>query len=381
MLNSMAAASGVAGAGGAGARGGGGRRGAAGASRPRRRAWHCPACLHDSVDPRRVCGGCLAVEPGVAGNLPRGDRAVSEDPTVHILTLPHGRCYRVAAAELHGRPPAGGEAEALAERRGGDVGRSDSAPRTTTVYTHFVSLPIGKLSAVRPSATLLLQAMKQRCLDPAARVTDDIFTTAQRMHLTLLMLSLPTQTEVALAKACMEALEKRIGQWQETCGAKAVDTGNDKCGALQIHLCGLHVMKRRGRDVKKADVLYMGLADAASTALVTKLQQLVQESFAELTMNDPCGKERSGLLHITLLNNKWRGGEAAQGGRGAAGAPPPRVPFDATRILQEFGHATLRGGGTDGAIALECIELNALGYDAEHECYHCECATGLCFTR
>ncbi|ESL09647.1 hypothetical protein TRSC58_02630 [Trypanosoma rangeli SC58] len=374
------------------------RRGLTGATQPRRHGWLCPACSHVSVDPRRVCGVCLAVEPGVAGDdrrggavgegdgdgngvvgWPRGNHGVSEDPTVRILTLPHGRCYRltVAAAEPHGSRAVGStgweEEEVSVGRRVGDAG-----PWTTASYTHFVSLPIGKLSAVRANATLLLEAMKHRCVDPAAMVTDDIFTTAPRMHITLLMLSLPTQAAVALAKVCMQALEKKIRMWQETPrSTSGTETVNDECGVLQIHLGGLHVMKGRGRNEKKADVLYMGLADAASAALLTTLQKLVYECFAELTVNNPHGKKQSELLHMTLLNTKWRGGEAAQEGGGAVEKPRSRISFDATHIRQEFGNATLRGGGADGAIVLECIELNALHYDSERECYSCECVIAL----
>ncbi|RNE94982.1 hypothetical protein TraAM80_10465 [Trypanosoma rangeli] len=370
------------------------RRDFVGAAQPRRRGWLCPACSHVSVDPRRVCGVCLAVEPGVVMDDLRGgvvddgngavgwrcgNHGVSEDPMVRILTLPHGRCYRLtaAAAEPHGGRVVGStgwvKAESSVERRGGDAG-----PWATASYTHFVSLPIGKLPAVRANATLLLEAMRHRCVDPTAMVTDDIFTTASRMHITLLMLSLPTQAAVALAKVCMQALEKKIRTWQETPRSTNVtEAADDECGVLQIHLGGLHVMKGRGRNEKKADVLYMGLADAASTSLLATLQKLVHECFAELTVNDPYGKKQSELLHMTLLNTKWRGGEATQEGCGAVAKPRPRISFDATHIRQEFGHVTLSGGGTNGAIVLECVELNALHYDSERECYPCECVIAM----
>ncbi|EKF27008.1 hypothetical protein MOQ_009279 [Trypanosoma cruzi marinkellei] len=379
---------------------GGCRRGLIGAGRERLHGWRCPSCLRDSVDPRRVCGFCLALEPGVVEFNPRRGAAVvcsqaclgfSEDPTVRLLSLPHGRCYRIAARSTTtalptrphmsleatvtiGNTQVGNGEKILVERQADEAVHGGGSPHKTTPYTHFVSLPIGSLSAVRLNALRLLQEMKSRCVDPAAMVTEDIFTTAPRMHITLLMLSLPTPEAIALAKACMRVLEKKIKLWQET---RHSSTDNGDCGSLGIHLGGLHLMHGRGRNEKKADVLYMGLMDAASSAVVTTLQQLVYECFSELAANDPRGRAMGRLLHMTLLNTKWRGKNVQQDSNEEATKASSRVPFDATRIRQEFGNVTLCGGGTDGAIVLERVDLNALNYDSERECYNCECSIPL----
>ncbi|EAN82071.1 hypothetical protein TcCL_NonESM10132 [Trypanosoma cruzi] len=379
---------------------GGSRRGLIGAGQERLHGWRCPICMRDSVDPRRVCGFCLAVEPGVVEFNPRRGAAVacsqaclgfSEDPTVRLLSLPHGRCYRIAAQSTtaalptrqhlsleatvtFGNTQAGKREGITVERQADEAVHGGSSPHRTTSYTHFVSLPIGSLSAVRLNATRLLEEMKTRCVDPAAMVTEDIFTTAPRMHITLLMLSLPTPEAITLAKACMRVLEEKLKLWQET---QHSNTDNGDCGSLKIHLGGLHVMHGRGRNEKKADVLYMGLMDAASSAVVKTLQQLVYECFSELIANDPRGRATGRLLHMTLLNTKWRGEKNPRDTHEEATRTSSRVPFDATCIRQEFGHVSLRGGGTDGAIVLERVDLNALNYDSECECYNCECSVPL----
>ncbi|KEG07081.1 hypothetical protein DQ04_10991030 [Trypanosoma grayi] len=376
-----------------------------------------------SVDARHVCGCCLAPEPGVLADTHSSGRnvavvhtriepGVSADPTVRILSLPHGRCYRIAApapvaaervkhlAEVKTTMRAGVPAEEqedeeeengvttemkqqqqqstapAAGRRDGLL-RGGRGPRNRKPYTHFLSLPIGKLPGVQASAEALLQAIKRRCVDPGAMVTEDIFTTAPRMHLTLLMLSLPTREALAMAVECMRVLQEEVRRWQ----AENYNTNNnsgsnsrpDKDAGLQIRLGGLHVMTGRGQHEKKADVLYMGLADAASNARVAALQQLVHNCFAEFTTCDP-RVEESRQLHMTLMNTKWRRDGAVSGGQDTQAKWPPRVPFDATRILREFAQATLCG---DGAVTLERIELNALGYDTAQESYPCESVVSL----
>ncbi|ORC86843.1 uncharacterized protein TM35_000251390 [Trypanosoma theileri] len=401
----------------------------------RAKAWRCSVCGQMSVDARHVCGSCLAVEPGVVGITPgnnsknrqkstsnRNDSllrytaketGVSEDPMMGILSLAHGRSYRIAtpaaaaavvlrASSTKGKTPAERntlidtdeydeeEEELLVpapttstkeeeeERKAEVVVRnSEVRPRHTVPYTHFISLPIGKLPAVRPHAAALLEEMKRRCINTGTNtmVTEDIFTTAPRMHITLLLLSLTTEEAVKLAVERMQILQEKVREWK-------ISTQQNK--RPQVRLGGLHVMKGRGRNEKKAEVLYMGLADDESTAIVSSLQKIVHECFAELTMSDPSAVEDSKLLHMTLMNTKWRKDNSTNSNSKAKMKWQPRVPFDASYILQEFADASLHSDGdsrtaegSGNGITLECVELSSIKYDPDRECYPSEYVVAL----
>nr|CCC92138.1 unnamed protein product [Trypanosoma congolense IL3000] len=342
----------------------------------RETGWFCQSCGKVSHDARRVCGHCLVIDPSlqrsftvdVGKNTEASiDVGVPLDSSFRVVTFSHRRCFRVFVPQQldalgSGVPPrcsggfivdepaqTGKHAEVCAQ---GPESAVQGRRRRRKPYTHFISIPFGKVETLRSHAASLLEEMKQRCLDPEAGVTEDIFTTPPRIHMTLLMLSLPTDDAVSLALNCMNTLRERLSEWRQ------VNVTNN--GDVSIKLGGLHVMHGGGQSVNSARVLYMGLADEDSAVVVGELQDIIHECFDELIKDDLHVAE-SKLFHVTLMNTKWRvsEGDLREGRR----APS----FDARRILQYFSGATL----SDGSVFLNKVELCALHYDAARECYTC----------
>ncbi|KAG8341857.1 AKAP7 2'5' RNA ligase like domain [Trypanosoma vivax] len=375
-------------------------------------SWKCAACGQLSRDARALCGFCLAVEPGVVPNrtdtdhsrtIPgRHDRAGvgdgesscrtvvstrmapgrSEDPEVHVMSFQHGRAYRVFAIQPPPKPvrssgsPAGvhssetrceeAEEEAMVPR----VNERPHRPPRRKPYTHFISLPVGQNELARGRIASLIEQMKQRCVDPVSRVSEDIFTTAPRAHFSLLMLSLTTAEDLSCAVERMRVLQDQVrvlshaelsGQsnCEDACAAV-------KCSRPSIRLGGLHVMEGNGCNEQNANVLYMGLADDASYSALRRLQDLVHSCFAAFTKDDSRAAD-SKLLHMTLMNTKWRG-NVGENPKKKGATSVPRISFDASAILRDFKDVCI---GED-PMPLDRIELCTVSYDAAQECYPCE---------
>lgn len=372
--------------------------------------WTCNSCGKVSYDARLICGYCLAVSPSVMASVGASvdkknvggtsgmhvvpvhncrDDGISHDSSIRVVRFPQNRCYRIFATEGHARGNESASAEVVdsAPDSREVVGEGSASKRKYAVetdesgekkvgstfggrvgkhfykkpYTHFIALPIGKVKVFGERAEALLGEMKQCCVDPANGVTEEIFTSAPRTHLTLLMLSLPTCEDVALAVECMRVLQDQIYGWKQQQHLHEGKAGPDDSAGIPIRLGGLHVMTSRGQHMQKANVLYMGLADEESTATVRALQDIVHSSFGELICDDPRVSE-SKLLHVTLMNTKWRTGEGKQQSGGK------NLPFNASEVLRRFANVSL----CESPVFIDKVELCALGYDSVNECYPCE---------
>eukprot|EP00796_Vickermania_ingenoplastis_P007450 gene7450-5248_t len=244
-------------------------------------------------------------------------------------------------------------------------------------YTHFIAIPIGTLPEVRQHLESLVGCMQAMFVDPAGEasgtaphqdfgtgtsttgpITADLFNTVDRMHLTLLLLSLHTDEEVQFAKDLLRSFHLA---WETEKKRLQADPSYAACfhdGLPCIRMGGLYIMPPRayqdklqregsfqsdaenelpyaalqkGVDRSKANILFMGVADLASLVLVRHIQKVLKGVFAELLMQQSEGdagdnRAVSSLIHMTVMNSKWRTTAAKR-------------PFDARELLETFGGA------------------------------------------
>lgn len=259
-----------------------------------------------------------------------------------------------------------------------------------SAFTHFVCIPIGKLPDVRPSAEALMTeigALQLRVKETqdggvsgrksgkrttaaggaavagedksseanaqdrvetsrVTHLTTELASPAAKLHITLLLLTLRTPKDVDSAKELLGVFEQRWAMRKASLMPSS--TGNN----CRISLRGLHVMPdRRSQKIcpTRASVVYMGLADDASTRLVQAVQNTVHECMDELIHDRVEAARCKERLHMTVLNKKWR--KAAE-----------KQPFDATAVLDKFFAASV-GTGPHHAdpIPLQFLELCRLG--------------------
>lgn len=279
-------------------------------------------------------------------------------------------------------------------------------------FTHFVSIPLGKLPAITANADRVLEDLRSfvggadshaeaeeengegedRNGAAASRsaATPDLVTSTAKLHVTLLMLTLPRREDVEFAKellqgpfaaawaavkekavAALQQSENNRGNSSGASSSSLLLSGDTSIAPARRHPLlrlggGLQVMKT-GNDnelyqPQKASVVYMGVDDPRALATVQQLQQVLHDSFAEL-IHDADEAERSRrVLHVTLMNKKWRK---------ARGAPRP---FDARPIVEVFQDAVI-GAGDDGKQFFEIPELELCSLrrlDAETGTYFAE---------
>lgn len=268
-------------------------------------------------------------------------------------------------------------------------------------FTHFIAIPIGLLPEVKDSLATMVECMQSistassgeseqrgglspRNGNASGPITRELFNTVERMHLTLLMLSLHTREDVELAKDLLKAFgeawmaeKKRLWQsderFRQQCRTKgnAAPSSSSSLSLVNptavrplIRLGGLYVMPSRqqqdqykrlqakmgkssgansdsslpyqelqkGVDLSSAGVVYMGLDDVDSLCMVRRIQDLLHSVFAELLMDsEEEANSSKELIHMTILNKKWRSG-------------PAKRPFDATELLSIFGQTQLGAG-------------------------------------
>ncbi|CCW62542.1 unnamed protein product [Phytomonas sp. EM1] len=380
-------------------------------TRPRDQAWTCPHCSKTSVDIRRMCGSCLSPEPNTdtaasASDFQQQCRLDLEppestnDPGVRLYKMPNThRVYRqfVEPLGIDGSRKANYSADPRpgTEEEDGSMKINAAACGTTLIddpsddldepleesvlpekrdtatsstqktsqphqlstkssqYTHFISLPIGKLPAVRPLAEAFLKNLcdflEQRCgVDgasnsnkptmnkqkgggrfPVRYPTPEDVTKVDKLHITLLMLSLHNEKDVEFAKTLLHAFEERWNSLLNSESEREVKNNSGKAAGVRVTLGGLRVMPNRGKkvpDPRQSGVIYMELHN---TDVLRRLQDLLFDTFAELIDNQD-EANHSKLLHLTIINKKW------------SSDPKSRL-FDATEVLKCFGNATILG--------------------------------------
>ncbi|KPI86959.1 hypothetical protein ABL78_3950 [Leptomonas seymouri] len=434
-------------------------------TRPPRRNWTCPACGKTSTDIRHVCGYCLQPEPGYtnqrlicskSGTAEDGAQSTaaeevlhadvrragtSRDAGVQLLQIPSTeRTYRlfsephVPTAASHFKPAAvrgdtgvregvegedrawGDEPNCPEERSCGPHGaavaadaelRPPNEEKGDGAFTHFVSIPLGKLPAITVNATRVLEDLRSFLGADAhpnheeeetedglsestasstfhlkSSATPDLVTSTPKLHMTLLMLTLPTREDVEFAKELLQGpfaaawaavKEKAVAGRDSSNAPSLLLSGDTSIAPAHRHPLirlggGLQVMKA-GRDNQlyqphKASVVYMGIDDPAALATVQQLQRVLHESFAELIQDRGDAERSRRVLHATIMNKKWRKAHGA------------RRPFDARPILEAFQKACI-SAGDDGRQLFEIPELELCSrqrYDAETGTYAAEAA-------
>ncbi|TPP52235.1 AKAP7 2'5' RNA ligase-like domain family protein [Leishmania donovani] len=225
--------------------------------------------------------------------------------------------------------------------------RPPRAEKVNGGFTHFVSIPFGKLPAVAANATSIL-----------ADLRSFLVTGTAKLHMTLLLLTLPRREDVEFAKELLHgpfasAWAATKEKWAASKDTTYALSGDASLAPVHRHPLvrlggGLQVM-RTGRQnefyhPEKASVVYMGIDNAAGLATVQQLQRVLHESLAEL-IHDPEEAEKSRrVLHVTIMDKKWRKGRAAS------------RPFDARPIMEAFQEAAI-GAGEDGRQLFEIPEL------------------------
>lgn len=248
-------------------------------------------------------------------------------------------------------------------RRGGSS--SSSSTRRTPTWTHFVSLPLGASPTQRPELFGAYQHFVERVsalplfrrtlptslaagtLSTAVGSLDaSLFTAPQALHMTVLMLALPRDDDVARAKEALAELPARVF-------AKYCPPGTppeERQRLFTVHLCGLRTFAAAagGRGARGTRVVYCQ-PQPQSAQLVPLLNDVRAHFHARgITTNYP--RERDLTLHLTLLNARNR--------RLADGTHPPDVvAFDAHPITSR---AELRN--TDlGVVHIDQLRIDLMG--------------------
>ncbi|CBZ34497.1 hypothetical protein, conserved [Leishmania donovani] len=264
--------------------------------------------------------------------------------------------------------------------------RPPRAEKVNGGFTHFVSIPFGKLPAVAANATSILADLRSFVAAKYAEsaqqgsaaaageaagpggtaassfsksaVASELVTGTAKLHMTLLLLTLPRREDVEFAKELLHgpfasAWAATKEKWAASKDTTYALSGDASLAPVHRHPLvrlggGLQVM-RTGRQnefyhPEKASVVYMGIDNAAGLATVQQLQRVLHESLAEL-IHDPEEAEKSRrVLHVTIMDKKWRKGRAAS------------RPFDARPIMEAFQEAAI-GAGEDGRQLFEIPEL------------------------
>ncbi|KAG5503445.1 hypothetical protein JKF63_05584 [Porcisia hertigi] len=271
-------------------------------------------------------------------------------------------------------------------------------------FTHFVSIPFGKLPAVTANATRFLEDLRSfvvakyaesvqekdmaaaggaTCpgrgagsLPSTSTAAPELVTHTAKLHMTLLLLTLPRREDVEFAKellrgAFANAWAATKEKWVASTDTTYALSGSPPLASKHRHPLvrlggGLQVFSAGGRDEvcdpKKATVVYMGINDAAGLATVQQMQRVLHESLAEVIDNPKEAERSREVLHVTIMNKKWGRNQAA------------RHPFDAQPIVEAFPNAAI-GAGEDARQPFEIPELELCAmhrHDPESGAYFVE---------
>jgi hypothetical protein len=255
--------------------------------------------------------------------------------------------------------------------------------RNKSQPTHFVSIPLGTI----PSMRLAFEELLRRVANVYARapprsLSDEgvpsasgkveasqgsefsptILQQPERMHVTLLVLSLHTEESLATAvRIVQDVIAPKLREL--SCGA----------GDSPLGFRGLRVMQG---NVKKAHVAYVCIdEESPGYGPLQRLVQHVHNAFLAAKLVDDVQAERSKLLHVTIANTKYR--EAERKNKRWA----RRIPFDASPLLNSLGDVFV------GATCPESLQLNRLSSssddagDSNDGYYHAECSVPLCWSQ
>ncbi|CCW66027.1 unnamed protein product [Phytomonas sp. Hart1] len=416
-------------------------------TQPSKKAWTCPQCGRTSLDIRHVCGNCLGMEfrtnKGMRttdfqqlGNVDLRPPDHINDPQVRLYKIPNThRVYRQFVEPIRvdtdnktksssdSHPDISEKEDSSTEinldectkeicydrydnedetqkefvsptKQGAIISGSKKArssnqsKKKSANFTHFISLPIGKLPAVRPLAEAFLQTLRdfleKECGTNEISISKESatkkmksygkfhvqnprpqnVTNVDKMHITLLMLSLKTEKDVEFAKSLLHVFAERWVSFQKLELKEEMPHDFKKTDGLRVTLGGLQVMPNRqncSSDPRRSSVVYMELYH---TARLRQLQDILFETFAEL-ITDQNEADHCKLHHITIINQKWSLDQKYRF-------------FDATKVLKRFGSASIAGIETneDGIqqhdVWVDRLELNRRFASTSENQYHVE---------
>jgi hypothetical protein len=277
-------------------------------------------------------------------------------------------------------PPACATAAATATKhvdatRATSSGKS-SEPKENVGYTHFVSLPLGTIPTLAPYLDSLFQEIRQIAglpiVPPATPLPDvvgragsaatssssnnpstlpddhygldeTVLQRTAKVHLTILMLSLPTTALVDAAKGLMPQVKA------------AMDLYFKSSHHTLLHLQSLKPMTP---NIEQCNVLYLDVAsdDEGGLAALQGLIRSVHKIFLDAKLTTPREVEQGSKIHATLINTKWRKVADRKAG-GGGGRWQRQVPFNAKKILDVLGEVSL---GRHRPVTIELSKLAGL---------------------
>eukprot|EP00754_Rhynchopus_humris_P051170 Rhum_TRINITY_DN9380_c0_g1::Rhum_TRINITY_DN9380_c0_g1_i1::g.33170::m.33170/K18666/ASCC1; activating signal cointegrator complex subunit 1 len=219
-------------------------------------------------------------------------------------------------------------------------------------YTHFVSVPLD-MASLQPKAAAFLDTLRAEHCTEASRLEKEMVQRPEKLHLTLLMLRLHNDADVAKAGACLRRCEGAL---------RTLYTAQDK-----LTLRGVDCMND---DPTTVNVAYLCVDDDEGKQKLLDAADSVAKEFILDGLATSKEAEGGRLLHATIINSKWRrerteeeeaaaAAEAAATGSWADDDPlvskkRERVPFDMTSVFEAFGKVDL------GAHKLTRMEVSTM---------------------
>jgi 2'-5' RNA ligase len=229
-------------------------------------------------------------------------------------------------------------AQALSMPRSRNSGPGGAAPRES--FTHFLAVPLGTNGSSAECFGTAIEEMKQLMGDESRDAMARAFQRPVKIHLTLLMLTLPTEEHVSRAQALLHEATEAIREV----------VGSEPCA---VTLAGLRTMNN---NAAKARVAYMAVVEDEIHRKLTILVQVLTKVFSDAGF---CAPQQIGapgpLLHATLMNAKWLRGK--------------RRAMDLTDIFTKFGERQF------GQYPIGNIDLNSLTGELSRDGYYNRIAT------
>ncbi|XP_058463282.1 activating signal cointegrator 1 complex subunit 1 [Malaya genurostris] len=186
--------------------------------------------------------------------------------------------------------------------------------RSRQPFTHFLSIPLNSEEIKRNFRIFREKVLTE--LPSAFTLDDSLFQKAEKLHLTLCTMSLMDNEDRSLA-----------AQLLQNCHETIIRPVVEEFGSVTLQLRALEYMND---DPRAVDVLY---ASVESDALQRIADQMMELFVANGLMQRKYDRVK---LHATLINSLFR--DNADGYGGVDEKRGPRVTFDATEILRDFGH-------------------------------------------
>lgn len=197
-------------------------------------------------------------------------------------------------------------------------------------FTHFISLPLNDAALQSSVRELVADASTRGLMDAA------LATNVDHLHLTLFMLALPTEEDVARAAQALQSMSAAL---YDVC----------KTRTLLVRVQGLACMES---DPSAAHCVYARVEDASSDGSLAALVERVGQELEQAGLIT--ASQRSVKLHTTLWNTRFIAG--------------PRAPVDARALLARHGTAAI-----NVVVRIPAVELStrgAYGDDGYYACAH-----------